>query len=82
MQCILTIAIFIDAVETLCDYNAECPDELTLRVGDTIKKSKPLKGGWSRGEMNGRTGVFHKCFVKKKLMVSIKLAHIKSEYFY
>ena len=67
-----------DTVEVLYNYNAEQPDELTLRVGDVIKVYRQLRGGWSKGELNGRQGLFHEYFVKKDLIVSIKLAHIKS----
>ena len=31
------INVIIDTVEVLHDYNAEEPDELTLRTGDIIK---------------------------------------------
>ena len=75
------ILIFlIDTVEVLHDYNAEQPDELTLRTGDIIKICRRLRGGWSKGEINGRRGIFHEFFVKRELIVSIKLAHVKSTY--
>ena len=71
------INVTIDTVEVLYDYNAEEPDELTLRTGDIIKICRWLRGGWSKGELNGRHGIFHEFFIKKELIVSIKLAHIK-----
>ena len=69
--------VTIDTVEVLQNYNAEEPDELTLCTGDIIKICRRLRGGWSKGEFNGRHRIFHEFFVKKELMVSIKLAHIK-----
>ena len=62
--------IITDTVEVLHDYNAEQLDELTLRTGDIIRICRRLRGGWSKGEINGRRGIFHEFFVKKELIVS------------
>lgn len=80
MHMYVTLIILIDTVEVFHDYNAEQADELTLRTGDIIRICRRLRGGWSKGEINGRRGIFHEFFVKRELIVSIKLAHVKSTY--
>jgi len=49
----------------LYDYDAEQPDELTLRVGNIIKNCKVVEDGWMEGEFNGKRGIFPDNFVKK-----------------
>jgi len=46
------------------DYVAELNDELTLRVGDVISCVSRPEGGWWRGLLRGREGVFPDNFVK------------------
>ena len=53
-------------VEVILDYDAQQPDELTLRVGDIIKNCKLVEHGWMEGELNGKRGVFPDNFVVKK----------------
>ncbi|XP_071819665.1 SH3 domain-containing kinase-binding protein 1-like isoform X5 [Apostichopus japonicus] len=46
------------------DYDAVNPDELTIKVGDTITGIKIMEGGWWEGEVNGKRGMFPDNFVK------------------
>lgn len=47
------------------DYDAVHDDELTIRVGETIKNVKKLEEeGWLEGELNGKRGMFPDNFVK------------------
>jgi len=46
------------------DYVAELNDELTLRVGDVITCTSRPEGGWWKGILRGREGVFPDNFVK------------------
>ena len=57
--------LFIETVEVLYDYDAEQPDELSLRVGNIIKNCKVVEDGWMEGELNGKRGIFPDNFVKK-----------------
>ncbi|XP_075411111.1 CD2-associated protein [Tenrec ecaudatus] len=48
------------------DYDAVHDDELTIRVGEVIRKVKKLQEeGWLEGELNGRRGMFPDNFVKE-----------------
>ena len=42
---------------------AEQEDELTLAVGDIITDVEQDDGGWWRGNLNGKSGVFPENFV-------------------
>lgn len=44
-------------------YDASEPDELTVRPGDVIRDVERLPGGWWRGELRGRRGMFPDNFV-------------------
>jgi len=46
------------------DYSAELNDELTLRVGDVITSVVRAEGGWWKGKLRGKEGVFPDNFVK------------------
>ena len=47
------------------DYDAIHDDELTIRVGETIRNVRKLQEeGWLEGELNGRRGMFPDNFVK------------------
>lgn len=52
------------------DYQAQNPDELTIRKGDRIRNVLRKEEGWYEGELvgviNGRRGVFPDNFVKVK----------------
>ena len=50
-------------VEVKFDYDAEQPDELTLKVGDIIRNCKLVEDGWMEGELNGKRGIFPDNFV-------------------
>ena len=54
------------AVEAVVTYNyaAQQEDELTLKVGDVIRGIVKMDGGWWKGVLNGRKGVFPDNFVK------------------
>ena len=55
-----------DVVEVKFDYDAEQPDELSLRVGDIIRNCKLVEDGWLEGELHGKRGIFPDNFVAKK----------------
>lgn len=44
-------------------YDASEPDELTVRPGDILRDVERLTGGWWRGELRGRRGMFPDNFV-------------------
>ncbi|XP_026322213.1 SH3 domain-containing kinase-binding protein 1-like, partial [Hyposmocoma kahamanoa] len=44
-------------------YDALEPDELTIRPGDVLHDVERLSGGWWRGELRGRRGMFPDNFV-------------------
>lgn len=44
-------------------YDALEPDELTIRPGDVLHDVERLPGGWWRGELRGRRGMFPDNFV-------------------
>ncbi|CAH4035708.1 unnamed protein product [Pieris brassicae] len=44
-------------------YDASEADELTIRPGDVLKDIERLPGGWWRGELRGRRGMFPDNFV-------------------
>ncbi|XP_028414309.1 CD2-associated protein-like isoform X2 [Dendronephthya gigantea] len=47
------------------DYDGEQSDELTLHVGDIVTVlEKDVNEGWSKGELNGKIGLFPDNFVK------------------
>jgi len=62
----LYICILLTAVEAVVMYNysAQQDDELTLRVGDVIHSVVKMDGGWWKGVLHGRKGVFPDNFVK------------------
>nr|XP_029516752.1 SH3 domain-containing kinase-binding protein 1-like [Oncorhynchus nerka] len=47
------------------DYEAQQEDELSLRVGDIIIKVTKDDGGWWKGEIDGRRGLFPDNFVRE-----------------
>ena len=51
-------------VVVVYEYAAQLPDELSLRVGDVIQRVERLEGGWWRGQLSGRHGMFPDNFVK------------------
>ena len=47
------------------DYEGEQSDELTLHIGDVVTiLEKDVNEGWSKGEVNGKVGLFPDNFVK------------------
>ena len=50
-------------VKVIFDYEAVEADELTLDVGDIITNVIKEDGGWWRGDLKGRNGVFPDNFV-------------------
>lgn len=44
-------------------YDASEQDELTIRPGDVLRDVERLPGGWWRGELRGRRGMFPDNFV-------------------
>jgi len=59
------------------DYIAELNDELTLRVGDVITCTSRPDGGWWRGILRGREGVFPDNFVKVLPSVPVPSSPLK-----
>ena len=55
-----------DGIEcvVLYDYAAELADELTLKVGDVVTGVQRMEGGWWKGELGGKQGMFPDNFVK------------------
>ncbi|CAL8399131.1 unnamed protein product [Arctogadus glacialis] len=47
------------------DYEAQQPDELSLRLGDVIINIRRDDGGWWEGELDGRRGFFPDNFVRE-----------------
>ncbi|CAL8295034.1 unnamed protein product [Lota lota] len=47
------------------DYEAQQPDELSLKLGDVIVNIRRDDGGWWEGELDGRRGVFPDNFVRE-----------------
>lgn len=45
-------------------YIATEEDELSLRTGDVIRNVERCPGGWWRGELRGRVGLFPDNFVR------------------
>lgn len=58
--------MFIYTVDVIVDhpYTAAEEDELSLRPGDIIRGVERRPGGWWRGELRGRVGVFPDNFVR------------------
>ncbi|VDI24160.1 CD2-associated protein [Mytilus galloprovincialis] len=46
------------------DYEAEQPDELSIKVGQILKNVLTEDGGWWEGELDGKKGMFPDNFVK------------------
>ena len=46
------------------DDQAEMNDELTLRVGDVVTEVDKMEGGWWRGRLGDKIGMFPDNFVK------------------
>lgn len=46
------------------NYEAQEPDELTIRKGDVIKDIKVSNGGWWEGTLKDKRGMFPDNFVK------------------
>ncbi|CAC5402749.1 CD2-associated protein,SH3 domain-containing kinase-binding protein 1 [Mytilus coruscus] len=46
------------------DYEAEQPDELSIKAGQIIKNVLIEDGGWWEGELDGKKGMFPDNFVK------------------
>ena len=46
------------------EYTAQGPDELTLKVGDTITILEQAEEGWWEGTLNGKTGMFPNNFIE------------------
>uniref|UniRef100_H2YDA9 SH3 domain-containing protein n=1 Tax=Ciona savignyi TaxID=51511 RepID=H2YDA9_CIOSA len=66
------------------DYDAEAPDELTLRVGDVINNVKNVEEGWCQGSLGDKVGMFPDNFVKVscgQFLVSSKKQSIKVSLF-
>ncbi|KAL4657565.1 SH3 domain-containing protein 21 isoform X1 [Arapaima gigas] len=53
-------------VLVLLDFEGNMTDELTLHVGDLVKKvTKAAEDGWLEGELRGKRGIFPANFVKE-----------------
>lgn len=53
-------------MEAIVEYNYEAqePDELTLKKGDIITEIEVLTGGWWEGTLRDKRGMFPDNFVK------------------
>lgn len=52
-------------VRVLYDYDAQQPDELSIRVNDVVEDVKSIESGWFSGTLRGVFGVFPDNFVEK-----------------
>jgi len=50
-------------VRVTFEYQAQAPDEMTLRMGDIVNVLKEADEGWWEGECNGKKGIFPNNFV-------------------
>ncbi|KAK6462183.1 hypothetical protein DFJ63DRAFT_150314 [Scheffersomyces coipomensis] len=55
----------VQYLEAVYDYAADGDDEVSIRVGDKIILVEEDVDGWTKGEVNGVTGVFPSTYVKK-----------------
>ena len=46
------------------DYDSQLGDELSIRVGDVITDIQTMEGGWWKGTLRGKVGMFPDNFVK------------------
>lgn len=62
-------------MEAIVEYNYEAqePDELTLKKGDVITEIKVTLGGWWEGTLRDRRGMFPDNFVKVILLIPSKI---------
>ena len=44
--------------KALYEFNAEAPNELSLKPGDVVVVTGKVNADWWEGECNGRTGIF------------------------
>ncbi|XP_022084536.1 protein app1-like [Acanthaster planci] len=49
--------------KAMYDFNAEEPDELTIKNGDVIEILEHISADWIKGRLKGKTGKFPKAFV-------------------
>ncbi|KAM9416704.1 SH3 domain-containing kinase-binding protein 1-like isoform 4-T4 [Salvelinus alpinus] len=61
------------------DYEAQQEDELSLRIGDIIVKVTKDDGGWWKGEIDGRRGLFPDNFVREMKKEVKRVAGPKSD---
>jgi hypothetical protein len=52
-------------VRVLYDYDAQQPDELSIRVDDVIENVEFVESGWYSGVLRGARGVFPDNFVER-----------------
>ncbi|NWH67109.1 SH319 protein, partial [Geococcyx californianus] len=50
--------------KALYDFHGENEDELSFRAGDTITELEPVDEDWMSGEIQGKSGIFPKNFVR------------------
>ncbi|KAK6200432.1 uncharacterized protein RJT21DRAFT_44083 [Scheffersomyces amazonensis] len=55
----------IQYIEALYDYVADGDDEISINAGDKITLIEDDIDGWTKGEINGSTGVFPSSYVRK-----------------
>jgi len=65
--------VFSVDVEVVYSYDAEQPDELSIKPGDVIKNVIMAEGGWWEGEIAGKKGMFPDNFVKVVVVVRLFL---------
>ena len=80
MMCQLAPAVSDEAPLVCCphmcrscghfDYDAQRDNELTLRVGQVLKKVCVLRGSWAEGELFGEVGMFPTNFVEMRKVLS------------
>ena len=60
----MTVVYFAVECQVEFDYEAELPDELSIRTGEVITAVKQMEGGWWEGTCKGKRGLFPDNFVK------------------
>lgn len=59
----------------LYDYSGNSEDDLSFQQGDRILISQHIDAEWSRGQLNGREGMFPRAFVESSAGMTFSSRH-------